>query len=110
MGSPLIEEEPLSAWLERVGHHRDDESSSRRQSPRFSGSCRQSQGTDVQSGEEEEENGARQTSHSVQSSLRQRRRHLRQEEGTQLQQLKRGLSISRSLNDVLRPSGVKTYA
>ena len=73
-----------------VVHVGDERTTPRRQSPRLPGSRRQSQGSDVQGGkarEEEEEDGKGETSHSIQSSLRQRRRHFRQKEGTQLQLL-----------------------
>merc|ERR1712183_1017893 len=68
----------------------DERTTPRRQSPRLPGSCWQSKGSDVQggkAGEEEEEDGKGETSHSIQPSLRQRRRHFRQKEGTQLQLL-----------------------
>merc|ERR1711942_312348 len=64
----------------RVGHHRDDQPSLRWQS----------QGTNVQSGEareEKEEDRQGQKKNPIQQKIRQRRRHFRQEEGTQLQQL-----------------------
>ena len=71
-------------------HVGDERTTPRRQSPRLPGSRRQSQGSNFQggeAGEEEEEDGQSETPHSIQPSLRQRRRHFRQEEGTQLQLL-----------------------